>query len=50
MQKRKLGNLEASAIRLRPASARQVSAFELNSPKHLRPGVKWRSSLLTLGD
>jgi len=45
MQTRKLGNLEVSAIRLRltparqvrfrPASARQVGAFELNSPKHL---------------
>jgi hypothetical protein len=27
MQKRKIGNLEVSAIRFRPASARQVSAF-----------------------
>jgi hypothetical protein len=35
MQKRKPGKLEVSAIRLRTASARQVSAVELNSPEHL---------------
>jgi hypothetical protein len=40
MQKRKLGNLEVSAIRLRPASARQVSAFSHGSMSALTTFLK----------